>query len=134
DGHSMAIDGGGTLSHPAPLCEEVLLCVDFDPASGRFDYRHWPAGVTERLPLLWAVLKRGLRDYTFKNGFGSVVCGLAGGIDPSLTVALAVVALGPDRVLPVMMPSRHTAELSLTLASEQVEMLGTPFENISVEP
>ncbi len=134
DGHSMAIDGHGALSEPAALCEEVLLCVDFDADNGRLDYRHWPAGVTERLPLLWEVLKRGLRDYTRKNGFESVVFGLSGGIDSALTMALAVDALGADRVLPVMMPSRHTAELSLILASEQVEMLGTPFENISIEP
>lgn len=134
DGHSLAIDSDGTLSDPAPLCEEALLCVDFDADTGRFEYRHWPAGVTERLPLLWEVLKRGLRDYTRKNGFESVVFGLSGGIDSALTMALAVDALGADRVLPVMMPSRHTAELSLILASEQVELLGTPFENISVEP
>ncbi|NBB92391.1 MAG: NAD+ synthase [Gammaproteobacteria bacterium] len=134
DGHSMAIDGEGKLSDPAPLCEEALLCVDFDPERRCFDYRHWPAGETERLPVTWEVLKRGLKDYTFKNGFESVVFGLSGGIDSAVTLALAVDALGPDRVVPVMMPSRHTAELSLILASEQIELLGTRFENISIEP
>src|SRR5699024_5765454 len=69
-----------------------------------------------------------------KNGFESVVFGLSGGIDSALAMALAVDALGPEHVLPVMMPSRHTAELSLILASEQVSMLGTRFENISIEP
>jgi NAD+ synthase (glutamine-hydrolysing) len=49
-------------------------------------------------------------------------------------MAIAVDALGAERVLPVMMPSRHTSELSLILASEQIEMLGTRFENISIEP
>ena len=134
DGHSMAIDGHGALSEPAPLCAEALLCVGFDPEDGRFDYRHWPAGETERLPVIWEVLKRGLRDYTLKNGFESVVFGLSGGIDSALTMAIAVDALGAERVLPVMMPSRHTSELSLILASEQIEMLGTRFENISIEP
>ncbi|MEE4304777.1 MAG: NAD+ synthase [Wenzhouxiangella sp.] len=134
DGHSMAIDGHGELSKPAPLCAEALLCVDFDREAGRFDYRHWPTGETERLPVIWEVLKRGLRDYTLKNGFESVVFGLSGGIDSALTMAIAVDALGAERVLPVMMPSRHTSELSLILASEQIEMLGTRFENISIEP
>lgn len=134
DGHSMAIDGRGELSGPAPLCAEALLCVDFDAGSGRLDYRHWPAGETERLPVIWEVLKRGLRDYTFKNGFKSVVLGLSGGIDSAVTMAIAVDALGAERVLPVMMPSRHTSELSLILASEQIELLGTRFENLSIEP
>lgn len=134
DGHSMAIDGLGELSGPAPLCQEVLLCVDFDAESGRLDYRHWPAGETERLPVIWEVLKRGLRDYTLKNRFESVVLGLSGGIDSALTLALAVDALGRERVLAVMMPSRHTSELSLILASEQIELLRTRYENISIEP
>jgi NAD+ synthase (glutamine-hydrolysing) len=134
DGHSLAIDGQGQLSEPAPLCREALLCVDFDRDSGRLDYRHWPAGETDRLPVIWEVLKRGLRDYTLKNGFESVVLGLSGGIDSAITLAIASDALGPDRVTAVMMPSRHTSELSLILASEQVEMLGTRYENISIEP
>ncbi len=134
DGHSMAIDGRGELSGPAPLCAEALLCVDFEADSGRFDYRHWPPGETERLPVIWEVLKRGLRDYTLKNGFESVVLGLSGGIDSAITAAIAADALGPEKVLAVMMPSRHTSELSLILASEQIELLGLRYENISIEP
>ncbi|WP_376696740.1 NAD+ synthase [Wenzhouxiangella sp. EGI_FJ10305] len=134
DGHSVAIDGGGELSEQAPLCEEALLCLDFDAGNGRFDYRHWPAGETERLPVIWEVLKRGLRDYTIKNGFKSVVLGLSGGIDSAVTAAIAADALGPEQVLAVMMPSRHTSELSLILASEQIELLGLRHENISIEP
>jgi NAD+ synthase (glutamine-hydrolysing) len=134
DGHSMAIDGTGELSDPGPLCDESLLCLAFDPDSGRFDFMHWPAGQTDRLPVIWEVLKRGLRDYTFKNGFQSVVLGLSGGIDSALTLALAADAIGAERVLAVMMPSRHTSELSLILASEQIELLGTEYQNISIEP
>lgn len=134
DGHSMAIDGNGALSDPGPLCEEALLCLSFDADAGRFESVNWPAGETERLPVIWEVLKRGLRDYTFKNGFQSVVLGLSGGIDSALTLALAVDAIGAERVLAVMMPSRHTSELSLILASEQIELLGTGYQNISIEP
>ncbi|RFF28257.1 MULTISPECIES: NAD+ synthase [unclassified Wenzhouxiangella] len=134
DGHSLAIDGRGGLSDPAPLCAEALLCLDFDAASGSFDYRHWPAGETERLPVIWEVLKRGLRDYVTKNGFESVVLGLSGGVDSALTAAIAADALGPEQVLAVVMPSRHTSELSMILASEQIELLGLRYENISIEP
>lgn len=134
DGHSLAIDGHGNLSHPAPLCQEALLQVCFNPDDGSLDYEHWPAGKTERLPVIYEVLKRGLRDYVVKNGFRSVVLGLSGGIDSGLTAALAADALGPEQVLAVMMPSRHTSELSLILASEQISLLGLHYENISIEP
>lgn len=134
DGHSMAIDASGQLSNPALMCEEALLCIDFSAEHGSFGYRHWPEGGTERLALIWKVLERGLRDYVVKNGFESVVLGLSGGIDSAITMAIAVDALGPEKVLAVMMPSRHTSELSLILATEQIEMLGTRCENISIEP
>jgi len=134
DGHSLAIDGAGQLSDPAPLCQSALLRVDFDAGSGRFAYRHWPAGETDDLPVVYSVLKRGLRDYARKNKFSSVVLGLSGGIDSALTAALAADALGPDNVLAVMLPSRHTSELSLILATEQINQLGLRYDNISIEP
>ena len=134
DGHSLAIDGNGKLASPAPLCEEALLCIDFDHATGQLRYPHWPSGEIDDLPVIYKVLRRGLRDYVLKNKFESVVLGLSGGIDSSLTAVLAVDALGPDQVLGVMMPSRHTSELSLILATEQVDMLGMRYDNISIEP
>jgi NAD+ synthase (glutamine-hydrolysing) len=134
DGHSLAIDGLGVLSAPGPLCEEALLRLDFHPDSGHLDPVHWPAGETDDLPVVYQVLKRGLRDYVLKNKFQSVVFGLSGGIDSSLTAVLAADALGPDQVLGVMMPSRHTSELSLILATEQIELLGIQYRNISIEP
>ncbi|QOC23662.1 NAD+ synthase [Wenzhouxiangella sp. AB-CW3] len=134
DGHSLAIDANGQVGEPGPLCQEALLEVTFDPSGGKLHYDHWPAGQAERLPVIYEVLKRGLRDYVLKNGFESVVFGLSGGIDSALTAAIAADALGPDKVLAVMMPSRHTSELSLILASEQIAELGLRHENISIEP
>jgi NAD+ synthase (glutamine-hydrolysing) len=134
DGHSMAIDGRGVLSKPALLCEEALLITEFEADSGNLNLLHWPVGETARWPVTYTVLQRGLRDYARKNKFNSVVLGLSGGIDSALTAALASDALGPDNVLAVMMPSRHTSELSLILASEQITMLGLQYENISIEP
>ncbi len=134
DGHSMAIDGQGCLSTPAVLCEEALLLVDFEPGSGRLHYRAWSSGEIDDLPVIYRVLQRGLRDYARKNKFTSVVLGLSGGIDSALTAALAADALGPDNVLAVMLPSRHTSELSLILATEQIDELGLAQHNISIEP
>jgi NAD+ synthetase len=134
DGHSLCIDGAGRLSPPAPLCTESLLLVDVDAESGRIHREHWPEGEVDDLPVIYSVLKRGLRDYVLKNKFESVVFGLSGGIDSSLTAAIAADALGPDRVMGVMMPSRHTSELSLILATEQVDLLGIRYDNISIEP
>ncbi|MCH8479209.1 MAG: NAD+ synthase [Wenzhouxiangella sp.] len=134
DGHSLAIDGQGQLSVPAPLCEEALLLVAFEPADGALHYLEWPAGETEQTPVVYRVLQRGLRDYVHKNKFRSVVFGLSGGIDSALTAAIAADALGPDNVLAVMLPSRHTSELSLILASEQIDRLELRWHNISIEP
>lgn len=134
DGHSLAIDGRGELSPPAALCESALLCVGFEPESGRLERIEWPAGETAELPVIHRVLTRGLTDYTRKNGFSSVLLGLSGGIDSALTAALAVDALGPDAVHGVMMPSRHTSEESLVLATEQIDLLGIRGDNISIEP
>lgn len=134
DGHSLAIDACGNLSSPAPLCDSRLLLVGFDPPSGKLEYIDWPAGEVEELAITYRVLQRGLRDYVSKNGFESCLLGLSGGIDSALTAALAADALGPDAVHAIMMPSRHTSELSLVLATEQIDMLGIRGDNISIEP
>lgn len=134
DGHSLAIDAAGELSPPAPLCESSRLLVGFDPDLKGLEYLEWPAGETDELPVAYRVLQRGLRDYAIKNGFGSCILGLSGGIDSALTAALAADALGADAVHAVMMPSRYTSELSLVLATEQIDLLGVHGDNISIEP
>lgn len=134
DGHSLAIDGRGEISPPAALCEEALLVVGYDRDSGRIDYRHWPEGETDMMTVVYRVLQRGLRDYTRKNKFERVMLGLSGGIDSALVAALAADALGGENVTAVMMPSRHTSELSLTLATEQIDLLGLDHKTLSIEP
>jgi len=134
DGHSLAVDADGTLSPPALLCESHLLLVGFDPASGRLEYMDWPEGDTDVLAVVYRVLQRGLHDYVIKNGFESVLLGLSGGIDSALTAAIAADAMGPDAVRAVMLPSRHTSELSLVLATAQIDLLGIHGDNIPIEP
>ena len=75
----------------------------------------------------------GLRDYVEKNGFPGVVLGLSGGIDSALTAAIAVDALGPDRVHCVMLPYRYTSEESLADAAECAKALGVPYDICQIE-
>ena len=93
------------------------------------------APTTEATPAeIYTVIVTGLRDYVRKNGFSDVVFGLSGGIDSSLVLAIAVDALGAERVHTVMMPSRHTSGLSIELAQEQAVKLGVDHRCISIEP
>jgi NAD+ synthase (glutamine-hydrolysing) len=79
-------------------------------------------------------LVQGVRDYVDKNGFRGVVLGLSGGIDSALTAAVAVDALGADRVEAVMMPFRYTSSISLEDAQAQARALGIQYDVISIEP
>lgn len=134
DGHSLVVDPEQGLSTPGPLCDEALLLVEFDPSRKRLVTVDWPDGETDELAGIWKVLCRGLRDYVRKNGFERVLLGLSGGIDSAVTAALAADALGPEQVLAVMLPSRHTSELSMVLATEQIDLLGVAYQNLSIEP
>jgi NAD+ synthase (glutamine-hydrolysing) len=134
DGRSLLMDASGQVSGPGPLCEEALLLADFDPAPGTLVARDWPTPPVDRRAEIYRVLLTGLRDYIRKNGFTEVVFGLSGGIDSSLVLALAVDALGGERVHTVMMPSRHTSGLSIELAQQQALKLGVDHRCISIEP
>ena len=79
-------------------------------------------------------LELGLRDYVEKNGFGDVVIGLSGGIDSALTAALAVEALGADRVHGVSMPSRYSSDATRADAQRLAESLGIDFGELAIEP
>lgn len=133
DGDSVVVDGTGQILARAPQFTEHLLIVDIDaedagehPAPAgvvRVELDHAPAG--EKPPLspviaelpddreqLWNALVTGLRDYVEKNRFRSVVLGLSGGIDSAVCAAIAVDALGPDRVHGVSMPSKYSSDHS----------------------
>jgi NAD+ synthase (glutamine-hydrolysing) len=82
---------------------------------------------------VYRALVLGVRDYVTKHGFPGVVMGLSGGVDSALTLAIAVDALGPERVHAVMMPSRYTSAMSLEDATAQARTLGASFSSISIE-
>jgi NAD+ synthase (glutamine-hydrolysing) len=76
----------------------------------------------------------GVRDYVGKNGFPGVLLGLSGGIDSALVLAVAVDALGADKVRAVMMPSPYTADISWLDAREMAKRLGVRYDEISIAP
>ena len=78
-------------------------------------------------------LELGLRDYVEKNGFAEIVVGVSGGIDSALTLALAVEALGPERVHAISMPSRYSSEETRRDAQRLAENLGTSFQEIPID-
>lgn len=133
DGGSVAVNAGGSLHKTLPEFEPAAALLQLDVASGAF------LGEPLVLPCLadeaavYAALKLGLRSYVDRNGFPSVVLGLSGGIDSALSLAIAVDALGPDRVHAVMMPYRYTSSMSLEDAKAQAEMLGVDYQVLPIE-
>lgn len=135
DGGSFALDSHGDLRMQAAAFVDELSIVNIEKnqtgnilISGK---------ITEHLSPLASVYQAlvvGLRDYVEKNRFPAVVLGLSGGIDSALTLALAVDALGADRVQTVMMPSRYTAQISLDDAAQMATQLGVGYSVLSIEP
>jgi len=87
-----------------------------------------------KLGSVYDALVLGVKDYVNKNGFKGVVLGLSGGIDSALTLAVAVDALGPERVQAVMMPFKYTSQLSKNDAAEEAKRLGIQYHSIGIEP
>jgi NAD+ synthase (glutamine-hydrolysing) len=96
--------------------------------------RPTPSAPLDDLEQMRLALELGLRDYVRKNGFGDVVIGLSGGIDSALTAAIAVGALGADRVHGVSMPSRYSSEATRNDAELLARSLGIDFREIAIEP
>lgn len=135
DGQSLALDAQGRLAARAPSFVEDLLLVTVERgADGALALAGSMAPALERLPEIYQALVLGIRDYIGKNGFGGVVLGLSGGIDSALTLALAVDALGAERVRTVMMPSPYTADISLTDAKDMAARLGVKHEVLPIAP
>ncbi len=135
DGGSLLVQPDGSIAARAPAFVEALLNCAFDPVTRHLSAIDWPAaGDTGTPATLYAGLVRGVRDYVHKNGFRSVLLGLSGGIDSALTLAVAADALGADRVHAVMLPSRHTSQLSLREAEAQARRLGVGYQELPIEP
>jgi NAD+ synthase (glutamine-hydrolysing) len=130
DGASFALDSEGAVRARASMFDDALLLVEVSPTRVQGTI----ADVPEIEAQAWAALVVGVRDYVNKNGFPGVIIGLSGGIDSALVLAIAVDALGADRVRTVMMPSPYTADISWIDARDMAERLGVRYDEISIVP
>lgn len=135
DGGSLVVDAGGITQFRAPAFAEGSYPVALELGANAVRV---PAQTLEPVPdnttAVYQALVLGLRDYVNKNRFKGVVLGLSGGIDSALTLAMAVDALGADRVEAVMMPFRYTSDLSKNDAADEAARLGVRYSSISIEP
>ena len=129
DGGSFAMNANGELTSQFPTLTEGVYLVDMEGVSPRAG-EIAPALSTEAC--VYEALKLGVRDYIGKNGFSGVLLGLSGGIDSALTLAVAVDALGADKVHAVMMPSEFTAEISLADARIMATTLGVKYSELPI--
>ena len=133
DGASLLVQRDGSIAARAPSFVEALLAVDFEPGTRRLVAIDWPAYVAPvEEATVYAGLVLGVRDYIGKNKFPGVLLGLSGGIDSALTLAIAVDALGADKVTAVMMPTRYTSDLSLREAKAQADHLGVEYHVLPI--
>ncbi|MCD6078550.1 MAG: nadE [Ramlibacter sp.] len=134
DGGSFAVNADGSLAARAPAFREDLFYVECTPGPTTFQLSGPIAPDLGDEEELWHALVLGVRDYIGKNGFPSVLLGLSGGIDSALVMAIAVDALGADKVRAVMMPSPYTADISWIDAREMSERMGVRYDEISIKP
>ncbi|PCJ58231.1 MAG: NAD+ synthase [Rhodospirillaceae bacterium] len=135
DGGSFVIGHDRTLAARAVnWCEEVMITHWHRDKSAWICEAGPMAGETSGTEAIYQALLLGLRDYVTKNGFPGVLIGLSGGIDSALTAALAVDALGGDRVHGIRMPSPYTSPASLEDAEILADNLGMRLDTISIEP
>ena len=133
DGASFVINGDGSLAHQLPDWDAAL--VETEWRRGADGWRCTPGTIAPLDPHpadIYHAMIVGLRDYVNTNRFPGVVLGLSGGIDSALSAAVAVDALGADRVWCVMLPSRFTADISESDAAECARLLGCRLDTIPI--
>ncbi|WP_404416405.1 NAD+ synthase [Marinospirillum sp.] len=135
DGASFAVNSQGELLASAPALQEAGLITELETTSAGVDLlpserATWP----EALPYLYAALVLGLQDYVNKSGFKGVVLGMSGGIDSALSAAIAVDALGKERVTGVMLPYHYTSSMSLEDAEEEARLLDIDYQVYPIAP
>ena len=134
DGNSFAMNAQGEVVMRAPAFEQGTYIVECVRRGSEVVLQ--PGAVAPELcdeESIYRALVLGVRDYVNKHGFPGVVLGLSGGVDSALTLAIAVDALGAERVHAVMMPSPYTSAMSLEDAAEEAQTLGVTYSVISIE-
>ncbi|OUS29923.1 NAD+ synthase [Gammaproteobacteria bacterium 45_16_T64] len=135
DGGSMVVDSLGQCVMKADTYKEGLYSFDFQVEEGiPVPIRQAISKDADIEASVYDALVLGVKDYVNKNGFKGAVLGLSGGIDSALTLAVAVDALGADRVEAIMMPFRYTSQMSLEDAEKEARILGVEYQIKPIEP
>ena len=134
EGHSFALDADGALAARAQSFREQLFSVTVLSAPHGVRLTGVMEPERSQDADLWDALVLGVRDYLAKNNFPGAILGLSGGIDSALVLAIAVDALGKDKIRTVMMPSPYTADISWIDAREMASRLGVQYDEISIVP
>lgn len=129
DGGSFVMNASGIITNQLPHFVEAFLTVGFNATEPIA--QTLPQAMTTEAQV-YAALVLGVQDYVGKNGFPGAIIGLSGGVDSALTLAIAVDALGADKVRAVMMPSPYTAEISWVDSREMVQRLGVKYDEIAI--
>jgi NAD+ synthase (glutamine-hydrolysing) len=137
EGRSFALDAAGTVVARAEGFREAALDMQVTLSAGRCVLTA-PQAMLQPLPTpeaeLWDALVLGVRDYLGKNGFKGAILGLSGGIDSALVLAIAVDAIGADKVHAVMMPSPYTADISWIDSRDMAKRMGVRYDEIAIAP
>ncbi|TBR42829.1 NAD+ synthase [Marinomonas agarivorans] len=139
EGGSFAVDSKGNKVRQAPWYETGLFTVDLrtDGDAETIPVEPLAGDVAPALDVnasIYQAMVLGLRDYINKNGFKGIVLGLSGGIDSALSLAVAVDAIGADKVQAIMMPYTYTSSMSLEDAEEEANLLGVKYSVMPIEP
>lgn len=135
DGDSFVMGDDGILAQRACSWKDSVMDTSWKFSNDKWVCQNYVETTqVGEIEEIYKAMTLGLRDYVNKNNFPGVLIGLSGGIDSALSAAVAVDAIGPDRVHCVMMPSPYTSQQSLDDAVETADLLGCRLDNISIEP
>jgi len=135
DGASFALNKLGELVMSLPHFKECLSLIEFKQDHGLSDLvKNTISPVISTEAQVYDALVLGVKDYLNKNNFPGAIIGLSGGVDSALVLAIAVDALGADKVRAVMMPSRYTADISWIDAKQMADNLGVQYDEINIAP
>ncbi|RJG00532.1 NAD+ synthase [Noviherbaspirillum sedimenti] len=129
DGNSFVLDQQGNICAELPHLQEDLRTVEFDGVTPLAQFLPAAQPIEAQV---YQALVLGVRDYIGKNGFPGAIIGLSGGVDSALVLAIAVDALGADKVRTVMMPSPYTADISWLDARDMAARLGVRYDEIPI--
>ncbi len=133
DGTSFVINQSGTVAFEAPSFVEALYTIDYEIENKAYKTVEKTAAL-DTIPEIYQALVMATRDYVQRSGFPGVILGLSGGIDSALTLAIAVDAIGADKVQAVMMPYTYTSQISVEDATEQAKRMGVTFGIAEIHP